>query len=391
MVATLIKLSGVGVSLGFQFGSATFAGLFGCQVVALVSLLARRGRRRLPVRRVVAIGVLGLVAVEFIGNLDALRQLLTINGQITQSFDFWQSTRVIAFTINEFPYFSELWADLHPHVINFALIAFLLTLLTHLTLDARAPAWRWSDQWPWAVAAALTLGSLGVTNSWDAPLAIVLTCGACLYAGLTRSRRAALGGLAFGGGIAVLSFAAFWPFYRDFYSVVSGVHRTSAGSELSQFLIVWGIFGAIVALAVMAGLLAHPLDADALRDGVLFLLISGLCGGLTLLAAWVLVVAGHPRQTLLADVLATTLVALAAARWRVTTYAPGTAGATDRPGSRGRIGRAVPTSGDARAGVGLRGRARRCACLAPTVVSDTVGFRRAGRTRHLHDRIYLRR
>ena len=316
LVSSLIKLSGVGVSLGFQFGSATFAALFGCQVVGLTSLLTGRGRRRLPVRRLAAVGLLGLVAVEFVGNLDAFKQVLRLNGSVTASFDFWQSTRVIAYTIDEFPYFSELWADLHPHVINFALFALLLTLVSHLALEARLPGVSLRSAAPLAAATALTLGSVAVTNSWDAPLSIGLVLLAAAYVRLTRSVRAALAGGVLGAVTVIASFALFWPFYRGFYSVVRGVHRASHGSNLGQFLTVWGIFYAIVALAIVGVLLTRRAPLADPRDATLFFVIAGVVASFAMLGAWVLDALGAPRQTALAELIGVGLITAAATAWQ---------------------------------------------------------------------------
>ena len=43
-----------------------------------------------------------------------------VNGQLAAEFDFWRSTRVIEATVNEFPYFTFLYGDLHPHLIDLA-------------------------------------------------------------------------------------------------------------------------------------------------------------------------------------------------------------------------------------------------------------------------------
>jgi 4-amino-4-deoxy-L-arabinose transferase-like glycosyltransferase len=51
------------------------------------------------------------------------------------AFSYWQSSRVIPFTINEIPFWSFLFADLHPHVIALPLNVLLLSLLASLFLE----------------------------------------------------------------------------------------------------------------------------------------------------------------------------------------------------------------------------------------------------------------
>ena len=102
-------------------------------------------RRRRGGPTPIAGGVASAVAVGLFGNLDAAGQIL---GSLRDGlglraaadrFDFWQSTRIIPGTINEFPFFSGLWADLHAHVPNWSvstalLVGVVLMLLVILAL-----------------------------------------------------------------------------------------------------------------------------------------------------------------------------------------------------------------------------------------------------------------
>ncbi|MDQ3548243.1 MAG: DUF2298 domain-containing protein, partial [Chloroflexota bacterium] len=279
LLATVIKLSGVGVSHGFQLGSASFAALLGLQVASLGATLFGRGRARLPRRAFAAGGAVSVVAVLFAGNLDALRQVIEQRGVRSDSFDFWRSRSVIDFTINEFPYFSSIWADVHPHVINFPIVALLLTLLAQMVLNG--PPTRVRDLVPIAAVTSLVLGTIAITNSWDAPLMVLMTVAAFVYVGLLRSLRAGL----LAGLLGVLTvagaFAIFLPFYRGFYSVVQGLSRTSDGSDLGQFLTHWGIFFAIVAIAIVVDLVRRLPAENADRDGLglgVIVLIGGTFG-----------------------------------------------------------------------------------------------------------------
>ena len=281
LFASMIKLSGVGVALGFQLAIATVAGLLALQCVAVATLLTRPGRgwigRTLPLA-----GVLLVFLVLLAGNLDGLRQIVEHRLQVADLFDFWRSTRVIDFTINEFPYFSFLWADLHPHVMNLPVYVLLITLLTHVAVDARARAIR-SDMrqgYPLSVLAiiALVLGTISVTNSWDAPLAIALTAGSFVYAGALRGRYFWLTGTGYGLLCIAASFALFAPFYLGFFSVVDGVQRTSTGSALGQFLTHWGIF-IIVIFAILMTRLVRARRGPMTRIRAFEVTIAFILGG----------------------------------------------------------------------------------------------------------------
>lgn len=69
---------------------------------------------------------------------------------------YWNSTRVIEGTINEFPYFSFIHADLHAHVFAIPMKVFLISLLLEKTK-------------PYFMI-PITLFTIFATNSWDFPL-----------------------------------------------------------------------------------------------------------------------------------------------------------------------------------------------------------------------------
>ncbi|NJN97650.1 MAG: hypothetical protein HC875_28005 [Anaerolineales bacterium] len=103
-------------------------------------------------------GLLGILFVVFIGNLEGAAQFMRELGKLSQSsfqsaipglqlfvlafsgltealggaalaiYNYWDPTRVIPATINEFPYFSFLFADLHPHMIGLPFTVLLLSL-----------------------------------------------------------------------------------------------------------------------------------------------------------------------------------------------------------------------------------------------------------------------
>lgn len=270
IVSSLIKLTGVGVSLGFQLSVATIPALLALQTVAFASLCISRSRRWVT-RKVMATGALiAVVAVAAVGNLDALVQVVQQRSISTATFDFWRSTRVIDFTINEFPYFSAIWADLHPHFIDLPIIMLVVTLVAIVVLSSDRTS---LAQAPTFGILALALGTTAVTNSWDAPLCAGLILGGCIWATAIRAdgRRLSI----VGAGLLTLlaAYVMFLPFFSRFYSVVGDVSRTNAGSPLGQFLTVWGIFLAIIVVAatvdaIHSGSTANRVRQEALGVGV---------------------------------------------------------------------------------------------------------------------------
>ncbi|MCH8832310.1 MAG: hypothetical protein IID00_06125, partial [Chloroflexi bacterium] len=97
---------------------------------------------------------------------------------------WWRATRVIDtlqagqsldYTITEFPMFSFLLGDLHPHVVSLPFVILGLSLCLNLFLSpARfGPAWLWRHPIE-SAAVALLIGSLAFINAWDFPLLAVL-------------------------------------------------------------------------------------------------------------------------------------------------------------------------------------------------------------------------
>ncbi len=87
---------------------------------------------------------------------------------------YWYSTRVINNTINEFPYFSFIHADLHAHVVAIPIILLIISLC-YIVLRSE------SEIVP-AVTLTAALFILFATNSWDYPL-LAVACIAVAIAG----------------------------------------------------------------------------------------------------------------------------------------------------------------------------------------------------------------
>ena len=312
LVASIVKLSGVGVSMGFQLGIATVGSLLVLQCVSLTGLLAR------PRRNWIVPGVpLAGAAVAFFlvvaGNLDGIRQIWEFRAHVADQFDFWRSTRVIDYTINEFPYFSMIWADLHPHVMNLPHYLLLLTLLAAYIREARSRsigAQRMTGNPIMLIGlTAVTLGTISITNSWDAPLAIGLTMGAFLYAGALRGGLQLFTSTAYGLFAVAVSFLIFSVFYLNFYSVVDGVEVASSGSSTGQFLTHWGLFMIILLGVLSMGVLRRRRLLDRLNG--MFLMLSVFLGaaGLSALVQSLRGEPPAPGEFIVAIVIGATLIA----------------------------------------------------------------------------------
>ncbi len=210
--AALIRLSGIVPEVAYNLLIPMFFGLTASGAFAVVFNLVLSGRHRLksstqPTDRTADSGILwpsvagvfGVLLVLVIGNLGEVKLAVEgltelgggsglralINGLNEWLLDdesipgdigdwYWTATRVIPNTINEFPFFTFIYGDLHAHLIAipFALVA--LGLAVHL-LVSRA-AIKWYD----LGVIALVLGALRAINTWDYPTYLGVTGAAML-------------------------------------------------------------------------------------------------------------------------------------------------------------------------------------------------------------------
>lgn len=185
LVGVIIKLTGIQPSIAFNLAIAMLAGLTAANVFNLAGNLALAGSpfKHLTAKHVnrawphlsyiqtgdmqsskyIIAGLVGVLFVIFTGNLEGAAQLLrdlgrletsstftsaipgletfvlalgglvnlTTNGATVAVYNYWDPTRVIPQTINEFPYFSFLFADLHPHMIGLPFTVLFLSLAYH--------------------------------------------------------------------------------------------------------------------------------------------------------------------------------------------------------------------------------------------------------------------
>jgi len=158
IVGVMVKLTGIEPTIAFNLAVPMLAALTAANVFGLAVNLARSRERSSPMRSIIA-GLLAVFCVLFFSNLDGMGQFLRNLAEISQSdftsaipgletlvragfgfvnalqgtavrqYDYWAVSRVIPTTINEFPYWSFLFADLHPHMIGIPFTVLFLGLV----------------------------------------------------------------------------------------------------------------------------------------------------------------------------------------------------------------------------------------------------------------------
>ena len=269
-----IKATGINPAVGFNLVIATlFALTFGgaCAVVARLT-----GRVRYGLAGGVAVALLGNLAAAFpVGWGAGLRPVLdALQGGLAgfgTRLDAWfvGPSRVIIvpdklITINEFPFWSYLFADLHPHLIAMPIALLVIALAYELfsaqpLIRGRRGLVPVGARW---LLAALALGALAITNSWDLPTYTLLIAGALFgraWIGRGKHRYSLLprllGALVQSVGVALGALLLYLPFFQNYVrpAGVNGIGLVRDGSPLGGFVLIYGLYLLILCMWV-AGL-----------------------------------------------------------------------------------------------------------------------------------------
>ncbi len=276
LMTLLMRLTGIAPEVAFNLSVPLLFALTVSNAFTVVySLAARRGERAARAAGLIAAGLIAIIGnltgaaqvIERLGRLsdstfesaipglqylvravDGVGKMLT-NGARFPGFDYWGPTRVIPETINEFPFFSFLFADLHPHMINIPFTILFVALLLNLVrrsrgvgqyvgLIERAIGW---------LALPLILGAVAVINTWDLPTAAGL-----LWLALFAVRWPWKGGwgnlvlsvavTGVAGAVALVLYRPFFTYYRGVALGGVGLAITRTKTALGPFLGIWGLF-----------------------------------------------------------------------------------------------------------------------------------------------------
>ncbi|GAC1575694.1 MAG: DUF2298 domain-containing protein [Ktedonobacteraceae bacterium] len=298
-VATLAKLLGQSPSIAFNTGISMFFGLTASNLFGVTSNIVAWARH-IQTRTTTPLsdteierpdtvhpsllpaapyGVLTMVMGLVLGNLASTQTWWKMHGDVSQDPYYWfNATRVITKTINEFPAFSFLLSCFHAHVLAlaFTIVAIGLAFNLFLETDGRGlnvfgHGWRL----PLTLGTtALILGGLYTMNGWDFPtyLALTLVCIA-LQQWLTYDTRMSLALFldifTAAGSLIALSFLLYIPFYLGFNSPAQGIGIVGAAdrSQLSDEILIYGLFAFMFLSFLFVSAAKRPLFAFSLLRG----------------------------------------------------------------------------------------------------------------------------
>lgn len=282
VLAHLWRLVPIDAAVAYNLCVAMLGGLAFSQAAAIGRALAGSWRHGV---------VAGLLAM-LVTNLDAFVQWWekgTLYG-----LDYWRSTRVVGDgdTINEFPFFTVVHGDLHPHFIVLPVTLLLLALLLDpgRRRPAAAGAVRWADIGALA-AVAFVYGAAITISPWELPVGGMmiflllqrdLPLGNVLTLARIRIGVAAIGVLA-------AAYVAYLPFHANFATPdYGGVGFKLATTDFVEFLTVFAILllpGALVLAARLRAAVTIGADVRTALGlaAVLAVLVAYLMGNAVLL------------------------------------------------------------------------------------------------------------
>ncbi len=252
IVAVFSKLSGISTTITYNLGLVTFSALAANAAFGMGYNLTRNVR----------FGLLTMFFVVFIANsyiiFNLAGSLLHLPVASHDSiFELWASTRVIPNTINEFPYFSFIFGDLHPHVISIPFQLLALSLILNVYRSNGVGMRMYGEDRANIIAGvilfALCIGALFVVNAWDYPVYLVIFATTAL---VQQYRTSSLKNATIPVAITViLSIILFAPFYLDFQGTgASGIGIVCQNTLLINFVEIFALFMFLIFLFLLSHL-----------------------------------------------------------------------------------------------------------------------------------------
>ena len=281
MMAYLWRLLPIDAAYAYNLSVAMLAGLAFSQAASIGRALAGRWRW----------GIVAGLLTMLVTNLDGFLQWWekgTLYG-----LDYWRSTRVVGDgdTINEFPFFTAVHGDLHPHFIVLPVTLLLLALLVdpgRKRLFASG-GFTWPDAGLLATL-AFVYGAAFTISLWELPVGGMmiflllqrdLPLGAVVSGPRLRVAAAAI-------AVLVVAYLAYLPFHLHYDTPdYGGVGVKLAATNFFEFLTVFATLllpGTLIASARLRAQTAIGNDlATALAlGGVLLVLVAFLMGNAVL-------------------------------------------------------------------------------------------------------------
>ncbi len=227
--------------------------------------------------RAIPYGLLTILIGEVLGNLASTQQWWKAHDDLPP-FYWFNTTRIIDKTINEFPAFSFLLSCFHAHVLALAFTIVAIALAFNLFLenggDGKGKGLRvFGSGWRLPLnlgTTALILGGLFAMNGWDFPtyLTLAIICVGLQQWMAYQSRfriDLVLDLFTVVAALTALSFFMYAPFYLSFVSPSQGLGIVSLAdrSNIRDEVLIYGMFVFIFVSLLVVNLLRPRLTVQA--------------------------------------------------------------------------------------------------------------------------------
>lgn len=193
------------------------------------------------------------------GNFDSA-QITPGNLGNRANFNRWWPSRAVwddlprpngvsrEYAITEFPFFSFLLGDLHPHVLSLPWSLLALALALNVLARNVAPDFRTRGGWVQLALTGIVLGGLYAINSWDLPAYLLIYLGALvlLYLRLAPTPRGFFWPhfVQQAGATVVACYVMYFPFHLAFAAPTedSPIGISPARTGLVEFFVIFGLF-----------------------------------------------------------------------------------------------------------------------------------------------------
>ncbi|MBC8520663.1 MAG: hypothetical protein H8D26_01530 [Methanomicrobia archaeon] len=231
----LVKITTIKASIAYNLAVATYAALLGSAVFGIAANICRKKSCGwIAVLFVLFLGNLGILAplwIEMSKGINFFQVLTTPNFSY-----FWIPSRVVPDGITEFPFFTYILGDLHPHLVAMPFQMLVLALLLELFCEKNFVENRFM-----LMFLPLCLGFLIPLNSWDYFTYAMLLLG--IIAVKVRGmgiRRSSI--LSF--GLILASLVLYLPFFLEFRpKAIEGIELVTGGrTPVYSLVAMFGIF-----------------------------------------------------------------------------------------------------------------------------------------------------
>ncbi|MDA0769613.1 MAG: DUF2298 domain-containing protein [Chloroflexi bacterium] len=312
MMGSLSQITGLASAVSYNLSLALIPAMAAMGVFGLGYNMIKA--ERIHWGYAIAGGVGGAVMVGLVANLEGVLEFMRFNAIGSQGFwdwlaidglagpatetatswmpqDFWwwfRATRVINtfqdgvgidYTIQEFPMFSYVLGDMHPHVMSIPFaVMFLGICLNFLRTPIVERAWTELRSYAFILVTALVLGGLAFTNMWDLPTYGGLFIAAAAFR-IFREKNGSFKSMAVYAGPTVLAvfilvYVLYAPYFLNFQAGVNGLGAVETTTRGVHLFVIWGLFLVAVVPFMLATLWQTTVREDWRRLSAIALSIA---------------------------------------------------------------------------------------------------------------------